>query len=120
MFSFVSKARLALLVFAFSVSAFLSRTAFAQRPTPGSGGASRGGTAATALNGADPTVDIDIYVRGEDGAPLEVTAVVTVTAATGQVSGQGTTMGGNIKFSGLVATSYSIQVVAPGYQNKVQ
>ncbi len=121
MFSSVSKARLAPLVFAAFVSAFLSPAASAQRPTPGSGGASRGGAAgATALNGADPTVDMDIYVRGEDGAPLEVTAVVTVTAATGQVSGQGTTMGGNIRFSGLVATSYTIQVVAPGYQNKVQ
>src|SRR5215470_1845166 len=113
MFSCVSKARLGLLVFAVVVSAFLSPAAFAQRPTPGSGGASRGGaTAATALNGADPTVDMDIYVRGEDGAPLEVTAVVTVTAPTGQTAGQGTTMGGNVKFSGLAATQYTIQVVA--------
>src|SRR5215467_11157966 len=120
MFARVSRSFLVLTVFNVLASAALVPCALAQRPAPGSGVSNRGAAGATALNGADPTVDMDIYVRGEDGTPLEVTAVVTLTAPTGQTAGQGTTMGGNIKFSGLAATQYTIQVVAPGYENKVQ
>src|SRR2546429_1283033 len=69
------------------------------------------------LRGGDPTIDLDIYVRGADGGPLEETAMVTLVAPTGQISGQGTTLGGNIKFSGIAATEYTIQVVAAGYEN---
>ena len=100
--------------------AFLSDTVFAQRPGPNSGGASRGGGSASSLEGGDPGIDLDIYIRGADGGPLEETAVVTLVAPTGQVSGQGTTMAGNIKFSGVAATQYTIQVVAAGYENAVK
>jgi tetratricopeptide (TPR) repeat protein len=100
--------------------AFLSDTVFAQRPGPNSGGASRGGGSASPLEGGDPAIDLDIYVTGADGGPLEETAVVTLVAPTGQVSGQGTTMAGNIKFRGLAATQYTIQVVAAGYENAVK
>src|SRR5713226_5236669 len=93
---------------------------FGQRPAPNPGGTNRGGAGAPALNGGDPRIDMDVYVRGADGGPLEVTAVVTLTSPTGQVAGQGTTLGGNIKFSGLAASSYTIQVVAPGYENAVE
>ncbi len=98
----------------------LAPAVFGQRPAPNPGGANRGGAGATALNGGDATIDMDVYVRGADGAPIEVTAVVTLTSPTGQVAGQGTTLGGNIKFSGLAATSYTIQVVAPGYENAIE
>lgn len=100
--------------------AFLSDTVFAQRPVPNPGGANRGGISASPLEGGDPTIDLDVYVRGADGGPLEDTAVVTLVAPTGQVSGQGTTLGGNIKFSGIAATQYTIQVVAAGYENAVK
>src|SRR5439155_20842231 len=33
------------------------------------------------------------------------------------IPGQGTTLGGNIIFSGIAATEYTIQVVAAGYEN---
>ena len=99
--------------------AFLSDAVLAQRPGPNSGGASRGGGSASSLEGGDPGIDLDIYIRGADGGPLEETAVVTLVAPTGQVSGQGTTMAGNIKFSGVAATQYTIQVVAAGYENAV-
>ena len=101
-------------------TAFLSDSVFAQRPTPNSGGAGRPSAGATALSGADPTIDIDVYVRGADGAPIDVTAVVTLLAPMGQMLSQGTTLGGNIKFSGLAASEYTIQVVAPGYENAVK
>ncbi len=72
------------------------------------------------LGSGDPTIDLDIYVRGADGGPLEETAMVTLVAPTGQISCQGTTLGGNIKFSGIAATGYTIQVVAAGYENAVK
>ena len=100
--------------------AFLSDTAFAQRPAPNPGGANRTGVGASPLEGGDPTIDLDVYVRGADGGPIEETAVVTLVAPTGQVSGQGTTLGGNIKFSGIAATQYTIQVVAAGYEKAVK
>ena len=98
----------------------LSSSAFAQRPAPGGGGASRGPGSASPLEGGDPTVNINIYVLGADGGPIDVTAVVTLVAATGQVLSQGTTLGGNIQFSGVAANDCTIQVVAPGYENSVK
>jgi len=72
------------------------------------------------IDSGDATIDIDVYVRGADGAPIEVTAMVTLVAPTGQMAGQGTTMGGNIKFQGVRASQYTIQVEAPGYENAVK
>jgi hypothetical protein len=46
--------------------------------------------------------------------------VVTLVAPTGQVVAQGTTLGGNIQFSGIAATEYTIKVAAPGYENVVK
>lgn len=98
-------------------TALLSDDVFAQRPTPGQGPTNRTSNNSSPLEGADPTVDMDIYVRGADGGPIEVTAVVTLVAATGQVLSQGTTLGGNIQFKGVAASEYTIQVAAPGYEN---
>ncbi|HEV2195723.1 MAG TPA: tetratricopeptide repeat protein [Candidatus Acidoferrum sp.] len=98
----------------------LSNSVFAQRPGPGGGGASRGPGGASPLEGGDPTIEIDIYVKGADGGPIEQTAMVTLVAPTGQIAGQGTTLGGNIKFSGIAASQYTIQVVAAGYENAVK
>jgi len=98
----------------------LSNSIFAQRPGPGGSGASRGPGGASPLEGGDPTIEIDIYVKGADGGPIEQTAMVTLVAPTGQIAGQGTTLGGNIKFSGVAASQYTIQVVAAGYENAVK
>ncbi|PYT96755.1 MAG: hypothetical protein DMG38_22935, partial [Acidobacteria bacterium] len=91
---------LLLLALLFSAG-LLPRSVFAQRPAPG--GASRGPGIASPLEGGDPTIELDVYVRGADGGPLEEMAMVTLVAPTGQVAGQGTTLGGNIKFSGIAA-----------------
>src|SRR5215472_11151105 len=99
-------------------AALLSNSVFAQRPAPG--GASRGPGGSSPLEGGDPTIEIDIYVKGADGGPIEQTAMVTLVAPTGQVAGQGTTLGGNIKFSGIAASQYTIQVVAAGYEETVK
>ena len=119
MFQHVAKHSLLLTLACFLVS-LLSSTAFAQRPGSGGGGASRGPGTASPLESGDPTIEIDIYVKGADGGPIEQTAMVTLVAPTGQVAGQGTTLGGNIKFSGIAASQYTIQVVAAGYENMVK
>jgi len=111
-----------LLIGAFSLATLLAGSAFGQRPTPGSGAGptNRNGPGASSLERGDPTIEIDIYVKGADGGPIEQTAMVTLVAPTGQVAGQGTTLGGNIKFSGIAASQYTIQVVAAGYENEVK
>lgn len=103
----------------FFLSALLSDAAFAQRPAPGAGVGNRT-SGVSPLEGGDPTIEIDIYVKGADGGPIEQTAMVTLVAPTGQIAGQGTTLGGNIKFSGVAASQYTIQVVAAGYENAVK
>ena len=108
---------LLLLALLFSAG-LLPRSVFAQRPAPG--GASRGPGIASPLEGGDPTIELDVYVRGADGGPLEEMAMVTLVAPTGQVAGQGTTLGGNIKFSGIAAAQYTIQVVAAGYEKTMK
>src|SRR5689334_7039365 len=94
-------------------SASLSKVIFAQSPTP-----NRAPT--EGHTGEDTAIDMDVYVQGADGGPIEVTAVVTLIAGTGQVLSQGTTLGGNIKFSGVAATECTIRVVAPGYESVAQ
>src|SRR5215831_11256370 len=88
-----------------------SCTVFAQRPAPNSA-PTKGQRA-----GDDPAIDMDVYVKGADGSPIEVMAVVTLVARTGQILCQGTTLGGNVQFKGVAATEYTIKVVAPGYES---
>lgn len=101
----------------FLAATFFCNAVLAQRPAPppNRGAGSKPGL--SPLEGGDATVGMDVYVRGADGGPIEVTAVVTLVAATGQVVAQGTTLGGNIQFNGIAATEYTIQVTAPGYEN---
>lgn len=63
------------------------------------------------------TIDLDIYIRGTGGGPIEVSAVVTLVATTGEVLNQGTTIGGNVQFRGVATSDYTIKVVAPGYES---
>lgn len=98
---------------------FLAPSVLAQRPTPTQSPQSRG-SVPSPLEGGDPTVNINVYVLGSDGGPIEVTAVVTLIAATGQVLSQGTTLAGNIQFNGVAANNCTIQVVAPGYETTVK
>jgi tetratricopeptide (TPR) repeat protein len=56
-------------------------------------------------------------VKGADGGPIEVIALVTLVAVTGPILRQGTTSGGHIQFRGVAASDYTIRVVAPGYES---
>ena len=61
-----------LLIGAFSLATLLAGSAFGQRPTPGSGAGptNRNGPGASSLERGDPTIEIDIYVKGADGGPF--------------------------------------------------
>src|SRR6202007_521942 len=91
-------------------SASLSRVIFAQSPAPDPA-PTKGQT------GDDTAIDMDVYVKGAAGGPIEGTAGVTLLAGTGQVLSQGTTLGGNIRFRGVAATECTVRVVAPGYES---
>ena len=117
---FFRVARHLLLPALFLSAAIFASSLFAQRPTPNAGPTNRSNSNSSPLTGGEPTIDIDVYVRGADGAPIDVTAVVSLVAPMGQVLSQGTTLGGNIKFRGVAASQYTIQVVAAGYENAVK
>ena len=71
-------------------------------------------------SGALAQTTMEVRVRGADGGPIEVTATVTLVAASGQTLSQGTTTGGTIQFVGIPSMQCSIQVTAPGYENATQ
>jgi hypothetical protein len=60
-------------------------------------------------------IDLDLYIKGPNGAPIEDTAVVTLLKMDGQFYKQGTTKGGYVRLNELAQSEYNVQVVAPGY-----
>ena len=54
--------------------------------------------------------DIDVYVKGPNGAPLDGSAVVTLTKLDGAFVDQKTAKNGYARFNGVRATEYKIQV----------
>jgi tetratricopeptide (TPR) repeat protein len=68
------------------------------------------------LEDAEKQADIDVYVKGPNGAPLDGSAVVTLTKLDGAFVDQKTAKNGYVRFNGVHATEYRIQVLAPKYQ----
>ncbi len=60
-------------------------------------------------------VDIDVTIKGPDGAPAEGAALVTVSKMSGQIYRQATSKGGHLRLNELAQTEYNIFVVAPGF-----
>jgi tetratricopeptide (TPR) repeat protein len=71
---------------------------------------------AGAQNPMVETIDLEVSVRGPDGAAIEAAAVVTVMKLDGQFYRQGTTEKGNVRFDAVAPTEYTIQVIAPGFE----
>jgi tetratricopeptide (TPR) repeat protein len=68
------------------------------------------------LEDVEKQADIDVYVKGPNGAPLDGSAVVTLTKLDGAFVDQKTAKNGYARFNGVHATEYRIQVLAPKYQ----
>lgn len=114
MFLRAVKCSLALALFVWA--ACLQSAVFAQKPTPSPNPVSIGGVTTPDSS----AFDLDIQVKGANGGPIDVMAMVTLISYTGQISGQGTTQGGNISFKGITPSRYRIEVVASGYAKAVR
>jgi tetratricopeptide (TPR) repeat protein len=61
------------------------------------------------------TGDIDIYIKGPDGAAVPGMFVVTLSKLSGKFYNQQTGKAGYVRFNSVPTDEYSAQVVVPGY-----
>jgi tetratricopeptide (TPR) repeat protein len=66
------------------------------------------------------TATLDVYLKGADGKPVQVAAVVTLLKLSNEADRQETAKAGHVRFNGIIATEYSVQVIAPGYRTAVK
>src|SRR2546425_9471098 len=100
----------------FAAGLILPSSSLAQRP-PG-GGPPAGGRPTPGQNSdIFPTASLHVYVRGPDGSPIDQMALVTLFTWTNQMYRQSTTQGGNAEFDSIPPGQYTIQVIAPAYEN---
>jgi tetratricopeptide (TPR) repeat protein len=99
---------------------------WAGEPAPGPGGQVPYSSSPTVAAGqahmedVSKQADIDVYVKGPNGEPLDGSAVVTLTKLDGAFIDQKTAKNGYARFNGVRATEYRIQVLAPKYQATAQ
>jgi tetratricopeptide (TPR) repeat protein len=97
----------------------LPAAALAQRtPTSSRGGRNPDGS--TALPGVVPLVDVDVFIRGPNGAPVDGMVLVTLRTIKGGAYLQATAEAGHAKFQGVSPSRYTVQVVASGFEKAVQ
>ena len=60
-------------------------------------------------------IDLDVFIKGPNGAPFEGTAVVTMTKLNGQFYRQGRAKGGYLRLNEVPQTEYNVLVVASGF-----
>ena len=70
------------------------------------------------MNG-NQTAVLDVSLKGADGQPVRVAAVVTLLKLSKEVYKQETAKAGHVHFGSIAATEYSVQVVAEGYQTAI-
>src|SRR5947208_13315553 len=63
---------------------------------------------------------LDVYLKGADGKPVEVAAVVTLLQLSNEAYRQETAKASHVRFQSIKATEYFVQVIAPGYQSAAQ
>jgi len=72
------------------------------------------------MEDVDKQGDIDVFVKGPNGAPIDGSAVATLTKLSGEFVDQKTVKNGYVRFNGIRATEYKIQVLAPKYEASVK
>lgn len=70
------------------------------------------------MNG-NQTAVLDVSLKGADGQPIRVAAVVTLLKLSKEVYREETAKAGHVHFGSIAATEYSVQVVAEGYQTAI-
>ncbi len=101
---------------------FLPVTVWAGSPAPSPGGQVPFGSSPTVTAGqahmedVDKQGDIDVFLKGPNGASLDGSAVLTLMKMDGTVIDQKTAKNGYARFNGVRASEYKIQVLAPKYE----
>ena len=70
------------------------------------------------LNSTIRTSNVDIYVKGPNGKPVDGVAVVTLLNLSGQAYRQENAVAGHARFSDVAATQYKVLVIAPGFERE--
>src|SRR5712692_9790841 len=89
----------------------LPKTGFGQAPSPAMGGRLGQGTFVS----PNFILNLDVQIRGADGAPLKSMAVVTLYSSSGLPVSTATTRGAQALFAQLAPGQYYVEVEAPGY-----
>src|SRR3984893_15005589 len=92
---------------------------FPQGP-PGVNRAGRNPDGSAALPGVVPLVDLNVFVKGPNGAPIEGMALVTLSTIKAGAFQQATAMAGYVQFHGVPPSRYTIQVIASGFERAVK
>ena len=97
----------------------LPELAFGQGP-PVISHTSRNPDGSTALPGVVSLVNVDIFIRGINGAPLPGMVMVTLRSLKGGALKQATAQAGHVQFQGVSPSRYTVQVVASGFDRTEQ
>jgi Tfp pilus assembly protein PilF len=60
-------------------------------------------------------VDLELQIKGPNGAPIEGPALVTVTKLNGQIYSQSTAKAGTLRINEMPQSEYNVLIVAPGF-----
>ncbi len=66
------------------------------------------------------TSSIEIHIKGPDGNPVTAAAKLTLVTPAGQIYREETTKNGTANFEGVLAKTYTVMVVAPGFEQEVR
>jgi tetratricopeptide (TPR) repeat protein len=111
---FVRASKYLIFILLVACGAVIPALVFAQGP-PGTG--SRNSNSPSASSGA---VDLNVFVQGPDGAPIEGMALVTLSTIKAGVYQQAAAVAGRVQFHGVVPSRYTIQVIASGFERAVK
>lgn len=109
-----------------SCGLFVPIQMWAGNPAPTPGGRQAPGPGIAIIPGQANMEDaslqgsIDVFVKGPNGAPLEGSAVVTLAKMNGEFVDQQTTKNGYVRFNGVRASEYKLQVLSPKYQAAIK
>jgi tetratricopeptide (TPR) repeat protein len=74
----------------------------------------------TSLERVAGTSNIEIHIKGPDGNPVKGETKLTLVTQAGEIYSQETTKNGTATFSGVFARTYTVMVVAPGFEQEVR
>jgi tetratricopeptide (TPR) repeat protein len=64
--------------------------------------------------------NIEIHIKGPDGNPLKGQTKLTLVTQAGEIYSQESTKNGTVTFTGVIARTYTVMVVAPGFEQEVR